>query len=159
MSEKFLPYLGIAYVASHQGIASILATALGSATCSLYFLMPPGLRKVVGNVLLPDFVVNAGPWELLGGLFFSDPPPRVYAPLMRNLVQPGNAPGSGNGTNAAMRQVGRTAPAPRPAPLPPPSQEAIDQLTAMGFEEDRVKEALQQSGNSIERAADRLLSG
>ena len=42
-------------------------------------------------------------------------------------------------------------------PAPPP--EAIAQLTSMGFEEQRVKEALQVSDNNVERAANILLTG
>jgi hypothetical protein len=52
---------------------------------------------------------------------------------------------------------------PRPRRQPPapvaPSPEAVSQLTAMGFDEQRVKEALQATGNNIERAADQLLTG
>ena len=42
---------------------------------------------------------------------------------------------------------------------PGPSPEAIAQLTAMGFDEQQVKEALVATGNNVERAADRLLAG
>lgn len=171
MSEKFLPYLGITYVMSHQGVSSILATAVGLASCALYFLMPLKLKQLVSSVLLPEFVVKTGPWDLLSGLFFVDPPPKIYAPLMMNLAVPPTTttttitppPSSGNngarGVGGGATPRGGTTPvAPRPAPAPP-SQDAIDQLTAMGFDEARVKEALQQTGNNVERAADRLLSG
>ena len=41
----------------------------------------------------------------------------------------------------------------------PPTQEAIDQLTAMGFEREAVVRALGQTDNNVEAAANRLLSG
>lgn len=47
-------------------------------------------------------------------------------------------------------------------PLPvsdPPSEEAIQTLTAMGFERDAVLRALRQADNNVEHAANRLLSG
>ena len=40
-----------------------------------------------------------------------------------------------------------------------PSPEKVAQLTSMGFEEDRVKEALRASDNNVERAANLLLAG
>jgi hypothetical protein len=42
---------------------------------------------------------------------------------------------------------------------PPPPPEAIAQLTSMGFDEQRVKEALQVSDNNVETAANLLLMG
>jgi uncharacterized UBP type Zn finger protein len=45
------------------------------------------------------------------------------------------------------------------APPPPPPEEAIEQLTAMGFDRQRVLDALQSTHNNVEHAADRLLSG
>jgi len=41
----------------------------------------------------------------------------------------------------------------------PPSEEAIQTLTAMGFEMDAVVSALRQADNNVEHAANRLLSG
>jgi hypothetical protein len=43
-------------------------------------------------------------------------------------------------------------------PPPPPSEEAIEQLTSMGFEREAVIRALQMSGNNVEAAANRLLT-
>ena len=47
----------------------------------------------------------------------------------------------------------------RMPPPQPPSQESIDQLTAMGFERDAVVRALSLTDNNVEAAANRLLSG
>jgi membrane associated rhomboid family serine protease len=47
-----------------------------------------------------------------------------------------------------------------PVPISdPPSEEAIQTLTAMGFEMDAVVSALRQADNNVEHAANRLLSG
>ena len=61
--------------------------------------------------------------------------------------------GGGGGAAAAM------AAAQQPPPPPPPSEEAISQLTAMGFERQAVIRALGQTDNNVEAAANRLLSG
>jgi membrane associated rhomboid family serine protease len=44
-------------------------------------------------------------------------------------------------------------------PLPEPDMAAVEQLTAMGFPQPQVIEALRQSHNNVEHAANRLLSG
>ena len=46
-----------------------------------------------------------------------------------------------------------------PRPPPPPSEEAITQLTSMGFDRQAVIRALQQTDNNVEGAANRLLIG
>ncbi|KAL3912250.1 MAG: hypothetical protein SGARI_001258 [Bacillariaceae sp.] len=88
----------------------------------------------------------------------------VYAPLL--LVQRDNNDGFGGmgaafGGGRPRPRPRRPAPQPAPAaaPPPPPPAEAVAQLTAMGFEEARVKEALQVSGNNVETAANILLTG
>jgi hypothetical protein len=43
--------------------------------------------------------------------------------------------------------------------FPEPPEEAVDQLLAMGFlEEEKVRRALRDTDNNVERAAKRLLS-
>ena len=73
----------------------------------------------------------------------------------RQRVAPnfGGAAGGGGGAAAAM------AAAQQPPPPPPPSEEAIAQLTAMGFDRQAVVRALGQTDNNVEAAANRLLSG
>jgi hypothetical protein len=67
--------------------------------------------------------------------------------------------GGGCMTRAAMPVAGQPQTAAAAAvPPPPPPQAAIDQLTAMGFDHARVRQALQQSDNNIEPATDRLLT-
>jgi hypothetical protein len=103
-----------------------------------------------------------------------DPPPKIYAPLLMATATPTNgnlrggraaraaatpAPRRNANTNANTNANANTPQqAPAAAPLAPPPQAAIDQLTAMGFEEARVRQALQQNDNNVERAADRLLT-
>lgn len=41
----------------------------------------------------------------------------------------------------------------------PPSEDAIEQLMALGFDRERVLQALQSTGNNVEAAANRLLNG
>ncbi|KAG7383758.1 UBA/TS-N domain [Phytophthora boehmeriae] len=41
----------------------------------------------------------------------------------------------------------------------PPSEDAIEQLMALGFDRERALQALQSTGNNVEAAANRLLNG
>lgn len=45
------------------------------------------------------------------------------------------------------------------APPPPPSEDAIEQLMALGFDRERALVALQSTDNNVEAAANRLLNG
>lgn len=54
---------------------------------------------------------------------------------------------------------GRVVAPTAPRPPPPPPEEAIAQLTNMGFDRQAVIRALQQSDNNVEGAANRLLTG
>ena len=75
----------------------------------------------------------------------------------RQRVAPANfggAAGGGGGAAAAMAAAQQ-----QPPPPPPPSEEAIAQLTAMGFDRQAVVRALGQTDNNVEAAANRLLSG
>ena len=57
-------------------------------------------------------------------------------------------------------QAQAQAPVYQPMPVSdPPSEEAIQTLTAMGFERDAVVRALGEADNHVEHAANRLLSG
>lgn len=46
----------------------------------------------------------------------------------------------------------------QPPPPPPPSEEAIEQLTIMGFDREAVINALRATDNNVEAAANRLLT-
>jgi hypothetical protein len=149
-SEKALTQLWGLYLMGHSASTntnnSMVNIASGILTSALYFGFAHQLE------IVPNAVMNKIPWDALGSLFLLDPPPKLYAPLLMMGQQQQPPP-----------QQRPTAP-PRPAreaavAAVPPPQEAIDQLTAMGFDEDRVRQALQQSNNNVERAADRLLMG
>ena len=108
---------------------------------------------------LPDFVYSI--CGTLGKAFVDDAP----AVMMARSVQ--RAGRSRRGTTGGQQQprgsgnAAMAAPAvqqPRQPPAPPP-EEAIEQLTSMGFDRTAVIRALEMSGNNVEAAANRLLSG
>lgn len=72
-----------------------------------------------------------------------------------NHVPPAAARAAGGG-GAPAAAAARYEPMPVPDP---PSEEAISQLTAMGFEREAVVRALTEADNNLEHAANRLLSG
>lgn len=202
LSEKSLQYAWMAYViyggiggGHQQALASAMA---GFVSTAIYFNTP--VLQSSQYFDLPNIIVDgfgsrnnnaaaAGGgggrrrggvdpvpfWESIGGVFFLDPPAKIYAPM---LIIPPSLNGQ-NGTAGRARNIAAAAAAavgaagggggagggrPRPTapvappPPPPPPQSAIDQLTAMGFDEGRVRQALQQTDNNVEHAADRLLT-
>ena len=156
-SEKSLSYFLCVYVVGYQGIFTVLPTILGMLAAYIFVHFHIHWD-------FPNFIVSA--LKPLEGLFaiLVDPPPRVYAPLLqaqnnaRGAQQPrGNDPFA----QAQQQQPQRRAvrPVAEVPPPPPPSEEAIEQLTAMGFDRERVLAALQSTDNNVEHAADRLLRG
>ena len=177
-SEKALYGIWGIYVVFAGGVWSLLSSTLGAVSSALF------LSAGLGTMLqMPDWIARNSTFDGLGGLFLLDPPTKIYAPLMMAMGGGGSMRNRGGGTGgagaqnrggggnaaaaaaavaAAAAMAGNNGAAMRrqPARTPsPPPQAAIDQLTAMGFEEQQVRQALQQSGNNVERAADRLLSG
>lgn len=68
--------------------------------------------------------------------------------------------GAERGNRQQRTLVGGNGPAPVASrPPPPPPEEAIAQLTGMGFDRQAVIRALQQTDNNVEGAANRLLMG
>ena len=185
-SEKSFGFLWALYILSMKGSESLLVGVMGIVASALFFfllLLPSSSTSSSPSTLLsmdvPNFIVNMMPWDSLGSMLLLDSSPKVYAPLL--LVNNAAAAG-GNAVPAMFRQqvqqrhggvgvAGRppsrrpvvqpqaAAPVVVPTAPPAPSPEAIAQLTAMGFDEQRVKEALQVTGNNVERAADILLTG
>lgn len=164
LSEKALQIIWAMYVLSHDGVSSeggtgILSASLGFLSSWLYFAMVP---KHLPFLTIPDALIQLLPWESLGGLLLLDPPTKVYAPLLLQQQQQ-HQQQQGHLGVAAVRAGGAAAPRRRAAPplqpTPPPSPEAIEQLVAMGFEEDRVRQALESTQNNVERAANLLLMG
>ena len=161
LSEKALQSLWAWYVLGHGGWSSILQGSIGMVGSLLYFGCVPKHLPLT----MPKAVIDALPWESLSGLFFLDLPSKIYVPLMMAHGNGGTARGGGGGP----RPPSATATtAPRPTTIAPisssrvaslPSPEAMEQLTAMGFDEERVRQALQATNNNVEQAANLLLMG
>jgi membrane associated rhomboid family serine protease len=149
-SEKAITYAFSLYVAGNGGLTTIIPTALGAMSI---FVLTPLLDHKTPSVLA----------KLYPGVIFSvlsDPPPRIYAPLMLAQMQGRRGGGAMRGMEgaAAPRPTPRRPVAPPTPPAPPP-EEAVEQLTAMGFGRQEVVQALQATSNNVERAANILLSG
>jgi len=165
-SEKSMIYGLCAQVILSGGLSTIIPTFVGflsgllcvnlSETELPEFVYTMGL--VVGKAFVDEckfsccvilcFLV----WHHPHPVFTADAAPPI---MMSRTVQRGaeraNRPrGAPTG--------GARAPAPAaPRPPPPPPEEAIVQLTSMGFERQAVVRALQQTDNNIEAAANRLM--
>eukprot|EP00934_Nitzschia_sp_Nitz4_P000047 Nitzschia sp. Nitz4//scaffold26_size159584//4156//5199//NITZ4_002461-RA/size159584-processed-gene-0.174-mRNA-1//1//CDS//3329544992//47//frame0 len=183
MSERALSQLIGGYLILARGVPGLVLATLGWMTSYLFFWPMTGASSSSSSSSgssfswpgpLPIGWMRQLPLETLSGVFLLDPPPRVYAPMLQQRRGGGRAgmpvdPATAAAAMAAMgnlqpqhRRNRRATPSPRPpvpvaAPQPPP-QHMVDELTAMGFEEQRVREALEHSNNNMERAADRLLS-
>ena len=147
-SEKAITSTFALYVAGNGGLTTLLPTALGALSM---FVLTPFLDS---QKKLPTLLSKLYPGVLFSIL--SDPPARIYAPLMIAQMQAQGRGRGGGGT--AVPAAPRPTPRRPVAPAPPP-EEAIEQLTAMGFGREEVVQALQASSNSVERAANILLSG
>ena len=83
--------------------------------------------------------------------FLEEPPALIAA-----AVAP---PPPGRVRNVVAQQAAAAAVAPRVPPQPVVADPAaVAQLIGMGFDQAQVEQALQQTNNNVERAADRLLS-
>lgn len=163
-SEKSFPYLWASYVLFLRGTASLLVGAIGVLASAIYFfllfLSNNGSNVRIPFLDVPDAIVNMVPWESLGGTFLLDSSPKVYAPFLnRAALNPRRHRGGRGGQQQQQQQQQVRVEEPVAVAVPAPPPEAIAQLTSMGFEEQRVKEALQVSDNNVERAANLLLAG
>lgn len=131
--------------------------ALTSDTHTLY--LKDGLPSWISGMLsvklsengLPDFVYSLS--QFLGRAFVDEAP----AIMMSRSVQRGAE--RGNRPPQRAPNDGRAAAPAAPRPPPPPPEDAIAQLTGMGFDRPAVVRALQQTDNNVEAAANRLLMG
>jgi UBA/TS-N domain len=140
-SEKSIQYAFGAQAVLYRGLASLIPTICGMLACYLACLSP------INKLDLPDPVVSIV--AVIFGRFVESPPDILAVRLGPiNMAAPSAAAG-----------VERPPPEPVFQQLPPPDESSIEQLTSMGFERDAVLQALQQSHNNVERAADRLLMG
>eukprot|EP00584_Thalassiosira_punctigera_P014764 CAMPEP_0172553976 /NCGR_PEP_ID=MMETSP1067-20121228/52641_1 /TAXON_ID=265564 ORGANISM="Thalassiosira punctigera, Strain Tpunct2005C2" /NCGR_SAMPLE_ID=MMETSP1067 /ASSEMBLY_ACC=CAM_ASM_000444 /LENGTH=298 /DNA_ID=CAMNT_0013342259 /DNA_START=104 /DNA_END=1000 /DNA_ORIENTATION=+ len=142
-SEKSLVYGLCAQVIFSGGLSTIIPTIIGFIS---------GLLSVkLSETELPEFVYTIG--QLMGKAFVDESPPI----MMSRTVQRGA--GRGNRPRQAPNGGGRVPAPAAPRPPPPPPEEAISQLTGMGFDRQAVIRALQQTDNNVEAAANRLLTG
>ncbi|CAK4071817.1 unnamed protein product [Aphanomyces euteiches] len=99
-------------------------------------------------------------FELFHPLFMVVPPSLLQQQRQRQLMEAQRRAGFHNaaaGVGGFREQLipGMGVPARHQTP---PSEDAIEQLTALGFERDRAVAALQASDNNVEAAANRLLN-
>ncbi len=159
-SEKVMTYLFSFVVIYSQGYSSILPSLCGFVASWISISQ----SNIYGqwDCKLPDFVNNTA--VNVGKIFGLDSLVTTTTFLSRS--------GNMNAGNRGFRQERPNAPRRQQAPAPPqqpqfqpmpqpqpPSPEAIEQLTAMGFERDAVVRALGATDNNVEAAANRLLSG
>ena len=142
-SEKALTYGLCFQVMASGGVSTAIPTLFG-------FLAGMICVNISKNEL-PDFVYSV--CGTLGKVFVEDAP----AVMMARSVQR-----AGRSRRGQQQRGGNAAGAPavpRPRQPSPPPEEAIEQLTSMGFERAAVIRALEMSGNNVEAAANRLLAG
>ena len=153
-SEKSLQYLFALQVMFSGGMGTLQPVLCGAIAGAMY--TSPMLP--FGKFMLPE--------SMLGWLE-SDVPQTLAARRGRGAARGGAGGGAGGGPRQRMAPnfgagggaAAAMAAAQQPPPPPPPSEEAISQLTAMGFERQAVIRALGQTDNNVEAAANRLLSG
>jgi len=144
-SEKALTYGLCFQVIFSGGFGTIIPTMFGFAA---------GMLCVTWSCReLPDFVYVAAGGVL--GKFVVDDAPAVMMARSVQRSASGRARRGGRDVNTIARPAVRQ----QQQPPPPPSEEAIEQLTSMGFEREAVLRALQMSDNNVEAAANRLLAG
>mmetsp|Transcript_4561 Transcript_4561/g.5246 ORF Transcript_4561/g.5246 Transcript_4561/m.5246 type:complete len:321 (+) Transcript_4561:32-994(+) len=167
-SEKAVTYFFTLQVIFSQGYYSIIPFASGYVAGILCTSKMTPIGK--WNPDLPQFVYNMGLsiGRATGLADLSITPSFVGSQRTNNRsmgmggigvrrTQRGN---DGAGTNMPVVQP-RANPEPQPQQMfqpDPPSPEAIEQLTAMGFERDAVIRALREADNNLEHAANRLLT-
>lgn len=137
-SEKSIQYAFGLQSVMYRGHTTLLPTCCGMLASYMACLSPWNKFDI------PDAMVS-----VVASIFdrFLDAPPNVMA------FQPAPA------NRAVPAPLERPIPQPAFQQLPPPEETSIEQLTSMGFEREAVLQALQESHNHVERAANRLLSG
>ena len=113
--------------------------------------------------MFPQFIYRLSDHigQMIGLSELLAPPPTIVRGMRGRPVR------GGRGNTGGSRNTQRLVPgAPVNLPpqyeqlpqAPPPSEEAINQLTMMGFEREAVIRALNATDNNLEAAANRLLS-
>jgi hypothetical protein len=179
-SEKILYYAWFLY-----GCWTLLASSSSSWLFISYYR--PLLAVLVGTVVGALFPAVLSRWVIIPDRLASwaatrignhvQPPPRMWVPTFGGGAAAAAGGGAGGryapnrGPNPISHLAAAAAMAPMAAPPPravvappetmilPADPDAIETLVGMGFERQRVVRALEATGNDVQRAADRLLSG
>ena len=157
-SEKSFYYLWFFQVIGYRGWNTIIASLFGWITAYVYVV-----TNLHESLDLPEAI--AKPLTSLGA-HLSEPPQRILAPVGTRGGRGGGPDAMAgmqrlmrNNNNPLAQAAAQAAAAQRPiAPPATPDPGAIEQLTSMGFDRQRVMDALQATNNNVERAADILLS-
>ena len=143
-SEKSFYYLWFLHLIFSGGWSTVVPTLSGCVSTILYLNTP--LKEVL---LIPDALVRFVE-PVMDQLGLSDAP-AVVAPPGRGLNPVAARP-------PVQRQQQQQQQQQELIPAPEPDPAAIEQLTSMGFPRQRVMEALRQTHNNVEHAANRLLT-
>jgi hypothetical protein len=164
-SEKVLYYgwflyaLWTATAAASSSYASSrpLAAVLAGAVVGAMFTSFLGRWAIVPDRLASWMAVRFGSWV--------EPPPRMLVPAFGGAGGGGGRYAPHRGLNpiahqAAAAAAAAAAPPRAQAPAPVAADPgAVETLAGMGFDRRRAVRALEASGNDLQGAADRLLSG
>jgi membrane associated rhomboid family serine protease len=172
-SEKSFYYLWFLQVATAAKWHTVTAVAIGVVVGAIYTNAAPVAWLKLLDV--PDVVASL--CSKFGERVLLQAPPRMMVPSGGGNGGNGNPGGDLRQRPAGaapahpifghapppMQQGAQQIPAPAQQqrdfpPTPPPDEASIDQLVLMGFPRDKVVEALQNSHNDVNRAADRLLT-
>jgi hypothetical protein len=145
MTDKAFIYLLGLQILLASAQRSIAAGAAGLAAGLLHRLNFLGVASFQPPAFLTNFITSTA-----GSLF--------VGPGYKGKYIFHSPPQQGGGGGNVIQQVAATEAA-APAPLVPvePTAEAIEQLVSMGFERNRVVDALRRSQNNVEMALQYLL--
>lgn len=154
-SEKSMTYVLFAMMLP-LGFLPVSCGFVASLICSSSVILP----LITKYLQFPEAVYSVAN-RLLGPLFVDKAStrfPRAMSAANANLH---GRPGAGNRPNgvrtgAPQQQQPAFQASPQP---PPPSEDAIANLTALGFDRESVITTLGQCDNNVEVAANRLLNG
>lgn len=138
-SEKTFYYVWYSQLLLSGGVQALFPTSLGMVASLLYTQSPLRELRVPEWMLQPIRRYMIGPPAA--------PPQRMPQRRMHRQRPPA----------AAQPAVQR--PPEAEIPVPEPDADAIEQLTNMGFPRQQVMDALRQTHNNVEHAANRLLGG
>ena len=166
-SEKAITYFFTLQLIIHDGWSSIVPAICGylSGTVATSPSTPFGNY----DPRFPQFIYRISDkiGQMIGLSELLAPPPTIVRGMRGRQVR---GRGYMGGSRTSQRLVpGAALGTPRPSAhlppqyeqlpqAPPPSEEAINQLTMMGFEREAVIRALNATDNNLEAAANRLLS-